>query len=535
MPTRVMNERAVVTGWGWGRWLWRGLTSMRTAIVLLTMLAAAAVPGSLLPQRNVASDPLAVTSFALEHPGISPWLDRLGLFDVYASPWFAAIYLLLLVSMTGCVLPRSVKLWRAVRAEPVAGPRHLARLEHFETWTTTAPRANVLERAQSVLRGRRHRVRVIGDEVRAERGYVREVGNLMFHLSLLVLLVGVGVGRLFGFEGRVALAEGGTFVNVTSEYDAFTPSVWTDVDGLEELSFTLEEFTAEFAITGPRTGEPRGFDAVLTYRKGVDGDPQRAEVRPNEPLNVNGTKFFLTGHGYAPSVTVRDGPGNVVSSGPVIFLPQGSTFASDGVIKAPDAQPTQLAFEGLFLPTAATGNEGPFSTFPDDLNPRLLLTAFTGDLGLNDGTPESIYTLDRSQLDPVLGKDGNPLRSTLAVGETMTLPDGQGSVTFDGVSRFANFQIAYDPGKEISLLAALMLLIGLTVSLSVGRRQVWVRVTETETGSRRVEVACRSVTRREAKRKDVEALLDAMHDDMDAPAPEQRLDHPAAQFEELRK
>ena len=81
---------------------------MRTAVVLLILLSLTAIPGSLLPQRNVASNPFAVTAFFNDHPRLAPVLDRLGLFDVYASSWFAAVYLLLMVSMTVCVLPRCV-------------------------------------------------------------------------------------------------------------------------------------------------------------------------------------------------------------------------------------------------------------------------------------------------------------------------------------------------------------------------------------------------------------------------------------------
>lgn len=499
--------------WGWGRWLWRTLTSMRTAIILLTLLAVAAIPGSVLPQRNVASDPVAVDMFVAENPRISPLLDRLGLFDVYASPWFAAIYLLLLVSMTGCVLPRSAKLWRAVREEPPPAPRHLARLEHYSTWHTDLTRQEASERAAAVLRRRRFRVRVVDGEVRSERGYVREVGNLAFHLSLLVLLVGVGAGRLFGYEARAAVVEGGTFTNVQSQYDAFTPSVWTDVDDLEPLSFTLDDFDARFALTGPNIGAPRGFTASVSYR--VDGgEPRAVEVSPNNPLDVEGTKFFLTGHGYAPEVTVRDGTGTVVSSGPVIFLPQDPSFSSDGVIKVPDARPAQLAFEGLFLPTAAVGQDGPISQFPDTFNPQLGLTALTGDLGLNNGDPQSVFSLDRSALDPVLEGDGL-WRRTLSVGDTVTLPDGMGSVTFDGVSRFANFQIAYDPGKEISLVAAMLLLFGLTISLGVGRRQVWMRYVDGPDG-RRIELATRSGTRRGARDDEIALLRSALEAPPDA-------------------
>nr|WP_275693250.1 cytochrome c biogenesis protein ResB [Nocardioides sp. TF02-7] len=186
---------------------------MRTALILLALLALAAIPGSLFPQRNVATDPAAVQQYFQKHPDLAPWLDRIGFFDVYASAWFAAVYVLLLISMTGCVLPRSLRLWRSVRSAPPPAPRNLARMEDHHAWQAGTEHAEILDRAARHLRTRRFRVVVTGTEVRAERGYLREVGNLSFHLSLLVLLVGIAAGKLMGFEGRVAVAEGGTFVN----------------------------------------------------------------------------------------------------------------------------------------------------------------------------------------------------------------------------------------------------------------------------------------------------------------------------------
>ena len=101
---------------GWVRWGWRQLTSMRTAILLLLLLALAAIPGSLFPQRSV--DPVRVRAFVEDHPGLAPWLDRLFLFDVFSSPWFASIYLLLMISLVGCIVPRT-----AQHAGP-CGPGH---------------------------------------------------------------------------------------------------------------------------------------------------------------------------------------------------------------------------------------------------------------------------------------------------------------------------------------------------------------------------------------------------------------------------
>lgn len=494
--------------WGWGRWAWRTLTSMRTAIVLLGLLALAAVPGSLLPQRNVATDPNAVRVFTAEYPTLAPWLDRLGMFEVYASPWFAAIYLLLLVSMTGCVLPRCARLWRATRARPPATPRNLGRFPGYRTWATDRSPTAVLSDAEQHLRDRGFRVHVVGSEVRAERGYLREFGNLVFHLSLLVLLVGVAVGRLFGFEGRIALAEGSGFANLQSQYDEFNPRPLTDVLGLEPFSFTLTDFNAKFETGPDKRGEPRHFSAELEYRVGAS-DPTPISVIPNRPLDVNETKVFLTGHGYAPRVTVRDGRGDKVFTGPVIFLPLDASYASDGVVKVPDARPTQLAFEGFFLPTAAFGPRGPYSAFPDALDPRLVLTAYTGDLGMSDGIPQSVYTLDKDNLEQVQSK-GQPFARSLAVGDVMELPNGAGSLTFDGVSRFANFQIAYDPGKEISLMAAVMLLAGLTASLTIRRRRIWLRVHPEPTGTTKVEMATQSLARRDLPENELNDIVTAL-------------------------
>ena len=491
---------------GWVRWAWRSLTSMRSALILLALLALAAVPGSLLPQRGVATDPNAVAGFFREHPTVAPWLDRLGLFEVYASPWFAAIYLLLLTSMTGCVLPRCSRLWRAARADPPRAPSNLARLPGYRQAETTTTSGDVLRAAVGELRRRRFRVSVDGATVRAEKGYLREVGNLLFHLSLLVLLFGVAAGALFGFEGRVVVAEGAGFANTRSQYDEFFPGPFTDESRLTPFFFSLDDFSATFEQAGPQRGTPRDFRADITVTRQPGTPEEETTIEVNSPLDVDGTKVFLTGNGYAPRVTVRDGEGREVASGPVVFLPLDGFFTSGGVVKAPDARPEQLGFEGLFLPTAAFDPvTGPYSLSPDTLDPQLLLTAYTGDLGLSDGTPQSVYVLDTSGLEQ-LSVDGQPFTRALRPGDSMTLPDGLGSVTFDGVARFANFQIAYDPGKEVSLVAAIMLLVGLTMSLTIPRCRVWVRVHPTDTGTTGVEVAAYSLTRQDPPGEELDEL-----------------------------
>ena len=209
---------------GWLRWIWRQLTSMRTALLLLLLLAVAAVPGSVFPQRRI--DTGRVQAYLAEHRSSGPWLDRFGFFDVYSSPWFSSVYLLLFVSLVGCVLPRSRRHWQAMRSAPPRTPRRLARLPEHATRTIDDPAADVVERARQALRGRRYRVTPYdgGDSLSAEKGYLAETGNLLFHLALLGLLASVGAGLFTGYGGQVLVVEGGTFSNSLPMYSSLNRS-----------------------------------------------------------------------------------------------------------------------------------------------------------------------------------------------------------------------------------------------------------------------------------------------------------------------
>ena len=473
---------------GLARWAWRQLTSMRTALLLLLLLTIAAVPGSLVPQEGV--DPVRVAEFKQQHPTLSPWYERFSLFDVFAAPWFAAIYLLLFVSLAGCVLPRSRAHWAASRARPPAAPRHLNRLPVNESWTSDASTAEVVEAARLVLRRRRFRVDVGSDgSVAGEKGFLRETGNLVFHAALLLLLAAVALRSLLGFQGSVLVAEGASFSNTISAYDAVKQGTAFDSSSLVPFTMTLEDLAVRYEEDGPQRGSPRDFLAQVTYTESPDAVARRGKLRVNHPMVIDGTKVFLLGNGYAPEFTVRDGSGEVVFSGPVPFLPRDGNFTSTGVVKVPGASPTQLGFQGLFLPSAALHpKRGPISVFPDDRLPRAVLTAWTGNLGLDGGAAQSVYRLDTSDMTQVR-RNGRPLAQSLEPGATMTLPDGAGSITFAGVRRWTALQVSDDPGKEFALLSAIAALAGLMLSLFVRRRRIWVRAVTDDDGRTLVRVA----------------------------------------------
>jgi cytochrome c biogenesis protein len=472
------------------RWAWRQLTSMRTALVLLFLLAVAAVPGSVVPQQDI--DAIAVGDWKSAHPTLTPVYEFLGLFSVYDSAWFSAIYILLMVSLVGCIVPRLRIYWRGMRARPPGAPRNLSRLPESRRFEVDGSPDEVLARAERVLRKRRYRTVATGSSgsVAGERGYLREAGNLLFHVSVLVVLVGFALGQLYGYKGGVITVVGQGFSNSLSQYDDFAPGSMFSPDDLAPLSLTVDDFDVSFLTAGPQLGQPRDFSADVTYTEEPGADAERYDLRVNHPLKLDGVSVFLVGHGYAPVVTVRDGNGDVAYEGPVVFLPQDASFASFGVLKVPDAAPRQLGFEGLFLPTYGfTMDRGPFSQFPDALDPVLSLVPYQGDLGLDTGAPQSVYQLDKDGLETFASTDasrGSAARVKLSVGDTVDLPDGAGSITFDRVDRWAKLQVSDTPGKGLALGGVLLGIAGLMGSLFIRPRRAWVRARPAGRGGRTV-------------------------------------------------
>lgn len=464
------------------RWVWRQLTSMRVALMLLMLLAVVAVPGSVLPQRP--QDPAAVARYLQDNPDLGPWLDRFGFFDVYASPWFSAVYLLLFTSLIGCILPRVVAHARALRSRPPRAPRRFDRFEVHDALEAAAGAEEVLATATAALRGPvrwlpRFRVEPGAEPdgartLAAERGYLRETGNLLFHVALLGLLVSVATGQLLHYRGQVLLVEGRGFANAPSSYDTFEAGTAFDPASLVPFTLTLDSFDARF----DPAGRPLFFQADVTLTE-PGGDPQAATMRVNRPLDAGGARVYLAGNGYAPELTVHDADGNVAFSGPVPFLPQDGSYRSRGVVKVPDVTSgDQVGLVGTLLPTAVITEDGAYSAHPQPGNPVLVLQVWRGDLGLDTGVPQNVYELDTAGMAQVTQPDGTPVTLTVVPGETVDLPGGLGTLTFDALPRFAALDLRHDPSLGWVLGFAVAALIGLAVSLFTPRRRVWLRVRE---------------------------------------------------------
>ncbi|HEV7896438.1 MAG TPA: cytochrome c biogenesis protein ResB [Planosporangium sp.] len=447
---------------------------MRTALVLLFLLAVAAIPGSLLPQRNTKIED--VNTYLRTHGSLGRTLDRFYLFDVFSSPWFSAIYLLLFVSLVGCLVPRLRSHVTALLRQPPDGPSRLDRMPAYASGS-----GGDLDGLAALLRKRRFRVAVRGATVSAEKGYLKESGNLLFHFALLAMLVGVAISSWYGWHGSRNIVAGrdGEICNTLPQYDDYGLGARVGPGDLPPFCVRLDRFEATYSAND----QPTAYRAYVHYSEGSGGAERPARIEVNHPLRVSGAGVYLLGYGYAPVIRYTDRFGHSQTSVQP-FLHNDDKLTGEGVAAFPDANVDpatrkqdpneQIGFQGVYLPTmSSTDMTMGRSLHPEERNPRLLLVAYRGNLGMDAGIPRSVYTLDQSRI--ASGKLQKVAESkALKVGEALTLPDGS-KVEFLGTRVWATVTVRHDPGETFVLGAAVCLLVGLLLSLWGKRRRIWLR------------------------------------------------------------
>jgi cytochrome c biogenesis protein len=451
---------------------------MRTALVLLVVLAAASILGSLFPQEGIS--PQRVDQYFADHPALAPVLDRLGLFDVFGSAWYMAIYVALLGALVACLVPRTRALVRVLRSRPPRGG-DLARYRTRATFETSAPPEEAMAAARRVLRRHRFRLADHDGELAGEKGYLREAASMLFHVSLLVLLVGLAYGKGYGYRGQAAIVEGETWANARVGYDSFSPGRFFGPERLAPFQLRLDDFTNSFHPDNT----PKEFASHLTALD-LDGRPlQSQRVAPNRPMTVDGVRIFQSDYGYVPVVRVRDAGGKeLLAPQEVLTLRDPASEWSTGAVKVTSSSPQVglelTMFTGLVTAPDCPGG-APFCNDPRLVRPVLVVLAYQGDLQANRA--QSVFTLDRTKLEPL---GDRPL--LLVPGQSKKLANGM-EVSFTDLKQYSVLTLARDPGVPVVAVAAALLLAGLVPSLYVTRRRIWVRAVPAGAGGARVEVA----------------------------------------------
>jgi len=466
--------------------VWRTLRSMRTALLLLLLVGVASIAGSLIPQ--LPNTPQRVAEFFTDHPLLARVYDGLGLFDVYGSWWFTLTYVLLLISLAACLLPRTRGFVRAFgqRWQPARG---LDGLRHHAAGAVEGPEPEALARARRVLRRHRWGVRPAPGGLAAEKGLAREVGSLAFHWAFFLLLLGVVWGKGFGFTGQATVIEGEIFTEAHANYDV--PPREGRFFGEAHRGFQVR--VREFEASYRPSGLPRDFVSRVDVLE--EGRVVRTEeIRVNHPIDHDGVKLYQSGYGWAPVIEVRT-DGEALLTGPVVFVtddPDDLRLPWRGVIKLPGLRP-QVGIELQLLPDpAAFVTGGPMLVARD---PFLTFRAYRGDLRLTRA--QSVFSLDRTGL--VEWTSGG-----VGLGETAELPGGL-EIAFPDLREYTQLLVKRDPGTWLLLGTAILVLVGLIPAIWSSRRRVWVRAEE-RGGATRLEVGGFALQRKAAFEEEFERL-----------------------------
>src|SRR6266545_2052099 len=365
-------------------------------------------------------------------------------------------------------------------ARPHPPRPQLDRYRNYASFHTDASPERAVELTSQTLKRHRFRLATHGrGELSAEKGFLREAASLLFHVSFLVLLVGLAYGKGFGYRGQATVVEGETWADARINYDAFTPGRYFGVDGLPPFSLRLDDFSNTFYddLT------PKEYASRLVALDAQGRQTQAQKVTVNRPMTVDGVRVFQSDYGYAPVVRVRAPSGEVLQDGPVLFSRDPGSEVSTGAIRLPSLKPQvglQITFfTGLRVVPDASG-EQQIVNDPRLVNPVLVVVPFTGDL--NASRAHSVFTLDYSGLGP----PGRPL--ILPVGRSGRLAGGL-EVDFPSLRQYTVLTLARDPGVPIMAAAAGLVLVGLLPSLYVTRRRVWLRATPAAEGGTRVQLA----------------------------------------------
>ena len=254
---------------------------MTFGMILLLLIAACSVAGSLIPQQREAMEYVARYGAAG-----AEWIIRLGLDDVFSAPYFILLMAALCLNLTLCSVIRVVKLRGAG--------------ERLKTAAANLPRQSACaQKVHAYLSRRGYRKTQREGVTLYSKYFAGFYGSFLTHLSLIVLLI-VGAATLYGADvqdrtvmpGETLTLAGGTTIEV--------------------LAFQIEDETGRLDYASR---------IVMADAKG-EKSPETV-VRVNEPLRFGGYKVYQQTYGTAGAITVynaQNGGSDTLTMTEPVFL-----------------------------------------------------------------------------------------------------------------------------------------------------------------------------------------------------------------------
>ena len=432
-------------------WLWRQLSSVRLAVILILVITGLSLLGALLIQvpSEIAKDPQAYSNWvdivARSKVGVwTPFLSALRLFNVFSSIWFIIACTLLVLNIFICSVNRWSGISLSLRGGLVKQDENFYFNDnnHAELKDIQAPVAEAAMISEKILKGRGYRTRTESDEnniyIAADKNRYYRLGTYFSHFSLILFVLAFVAGSYLGFRDQSFSVPVGSIREIGHD---------------TALSLQLVSFVDEYYDNGT----PKDYRSeVVLYE---NSQPvKQAIIQVNHPMVYKGIRFYQSYFGPATKMQVRDENGQDVFNDNV---PMDSSFDLEGVRR----------YEGFFelpLPQAS-------------LNIRLIGSAVNAE---DPMIPAGNIAVD-------VGQGGKQIDFKLVELGTPEVVGGL-EFTFLEESKFSGFQVSRDPMNIFIWIASILFIIGICAVLYFPYRQVWVLSQPLGQGSSRLLIRTRA-------------------------------------------
>ncbi len=425
---------------------WRLFTSVRLALVLILVIAAAVLAGTLLDQASpsVIADSSAYAAWLERAEGRygvfwTRLFDFTQLFNVFNSFWFRFLVALLTANIIVCTINRWKGIWTtAFHTRVRMGDAFFQHSRYHAAMAAQMPAETAAERVRHAFGRARYRVQVQTDEgtvaVFADKHRFSRFGTFLSHLSIVMLLGGTVIGSLWGFrDDDFIIPEGKS----------------QEVGRGTGLSVFLEHFTDEYDPAGP--AKDFRSDLVL-YKDGVE--VKRDTIHVNDPMSYDGIRFFQSFFGQTAIMEVKN--------------EAGDTLFSDSV---------PLAWQ------TRDGNR-PVGSFR---LPENNLTVYV--IGPRSGETDPMVPAGEMRLEVYTQSSGTMAAPSKNLVQGRPQEMAGLNFTFVRESRFTGLQVAKDPGTNLVWVAAALMVVGLAMLFYFPPKRIWALCKQRPDGAADVRIA----------------------------------------------
>jgi len=454
-------KTAKTDGTDWVEKIWGFLTSLKLVVILLLILSALSIAGTIIEQNKPLQE-----YYRFYQPGTVALFSKLGLFDMYHSWWFVACLSLLALNITACTMDRYRGIMAGMRKKsPILDEKLSKSLQNLTTIRYALP-LDAVEKKMVELAGKGFSGKPVvttaedgGSHYFFEKGKYSRLAFFMTHLSILIIFLGAMVGSFFGYKGYVNIFEGEAVSQVE-----------TRAGKIQKLNFQVKcnTFHAEFYPGGAPMDYRSDLSIVQNGKEVV-----RKTIRVNDPLTFEGVTFYQSSYGGQPDQVAIDVVNRDGSLKGTVTAPFGRMVDIPGVA---DKMETVDYKEHYHLPDGSEGG-------------RALDVHIYPEKGRE---AEAWLLMDHPDYDKQRGGDYYFRVKELKL------------------KKYTGLQVNKDPGEILVWLGSILLIAGIMIAFFMSHKKLWISLRTDNKGRSELTIGGTANKNRDAFAREMEQMIQSL-------------------------